>query len=98
MKKQGKRKQPEPSDPVPKERVATIRTIRKVQTLIADSCAFMLKTLARTLAIEGNFTLVGTVTASRETVRDAFTMEPQSTELLPPAEAFVSLKYNPNTG
>src|SRR5438552_15084198 len=50
---------------------------RAVRTLIADDSALMLKTLAQILALEGNFTLVGTATDGCQAVRQALTMEPE---------------------
>jgi len=41
---------------------ADIHSIRAVRTLIADDSPLMLKTIAQILALEGNFTLVGTAT------------------------------------
>jgi hypothetical protein len=49
---------------------------RAVRTLIADDSPSMLKTLAQILALEGNFTLVGTATDGCQAVRQALTMEP----------------------
>src|SRR5258707_6351412 len=50
---------------------------RAVRTLIADDSPLMLKTLAQILALEGNFTLVGTATDGCQAVRQAITMEPE---------------------
>jgi len=44
---------------------------RAVRTLIADDSPLMLKTLAQILALEGNFTLVGTATDCCQAVRQA---------------------------
>src|SRR6266446_6419013 len=56
---------------------ADIHNIRAVRTLIADDSPLMLKTLAQILALEGNFTLVGTATDRCQAVRQALTMEPE---------------------
>lgn len=56
---------------------ADIHSIRAVRTLIADDSPLMLKTLAQILALEGNFTLVGTATDGCQAVRQALTMEPE---------------------
>ena len=56
---------------------ADIHNQRTVRTLIADDSPLMLKTLAQILALEGNFTLVGTATDGCQAVRQALTMEPE---------------------
>src|SRR6266478_6496587 len=56
---------------------ADIHNIRAVRTLIADDSPVMLKILAQILAIEGNFTLVGTATDGSQAVRQVLTMEPE---------------------
>ena len=56
---------------------ADIHSIRAVRTLIADDSPLMLKTIAQFLALEGNFTLVGTATDGYQAVRQALTMEPE---------------------
>ena len=56
---------------------ADIHNIRAVRTLIADDSPLMLKTIAQILALEGNFTLVGTATDGCQAVRQALTMEPE---------------------
>src|SRR6267378_5740761 len=56
---------------------ADIHNLRVVRTLIADDSPLMLKTLAQILALEGNFTLVGTATDGCQAVRQALTMEPE---------------------
>ena len=56
---------------------ADIHSIRAVRTLIADDSPLMLKTIAQILALEGNFTLVGTATDGCQAVRQALTMEPE---------------------
>jgi CheY-like chemotaxis protein len=52
------------------------RAIRNVRTLIADDSPVMLKILAKILALEGNFTLVGTVTDGQQAVRQTLNMKP----------------------
>src|SRR6266850_623453 len=56
---------------------ADIHNLRVVRTLIADDSPFMLKTLAQILALEGNFTLVGTATDGYQAVRQALATEPE---------------------
>ena len=56
---------------------AHIHNITAVRTLIADDSPLMLKTIAQILALEGNFTLVGTATDGCQAVRQALTMEPE---------------------
>jgi len=56
---------------------ADIHSTRAVRTLIADDSPLMLKTIAQILALEGNFTLVGTATDGCQAVRQALTMEPE---------------------
>src|SRR5437016_14010474 len=56
---------------------ADIHSIRAVRTLIADDSPLMLKTLAQILALEGNFSLVGTATDGCQAIRQALTMEPE---------------------
>jgi len=56
---------------------ADIQDIRAVRTLIADDSPVMLKILAQILEIEGNFTLVGTVTDGCQAVRQVLSMEPE---------------------
>src|SRR5467141_4047223 len=54
-----------------------IHNSRAVRTLIADDSPFMLKALAQVLALEGNFTLIGTATDGCQAVRQVLTMEPE---------------------
>jgi len=56
---------------------AHIQNITAVRTLIAGDSPVLLKILAQTLALEGNFTLIGTATDGCQAVRQALTMEPE---------------------
>jgi|SRR5882672_6889430 len=56
---------------------ADLHNSRAVRTLIADDSPFMLKTLAQILALEGNFTLVGTATDGYQVVRQVLATEPE---------------------
>jgi len=56
---------------------AHIQNITAVRTLIAGDSPVLLKILAQTLALEGNFTLIGTATDGCQAVRQVLTMEPE---------------------
>ena len=54
-----------------------IHSFRKVRTLIADDSPLMLNTLAQILALERNFTLVGTATDGCQAIKHVFMLEPE---------------------